>query len=333
LSGIYLDTNVFPRNGNFDNLEFSVLVALARETGHDLVVPELVANEATSQRLRTIEAAFDVLQRAHRDARTFASIPILPDLPVPGELAREFRRELESLCRIVSMPEGAGEEALRRETFRLRPAREGKGARDVAIWLTVKSAHEATGAEGYFVSQNIKDFGDPSDRTRLHPDLRAEIEGPALHLATSVERLLEMLATQNESFIDNAFLRDNNEECLRAVIRAVEGVNLGDLVQQMPEAPVGGSRRRFYVAGQVLAETLGINEKRGFGVQHRRIAIAWTRWRLVIPVGILERSGTGMVQTMVEVTCQGSFQIWARLGDGASVDVEVSSIRGLKLMD
>ena len=40
-----------------------------------------------------------------------------------------------------------------------------------------------------------------------------------------------------------------------------------------------------------------------------------------------------MVQTMVEVTCQGSFQIWARLGDGASVDVEVSSIRGLKLMD
>jgi PIN domain len=333
LTSIYLDTNILPQYGNLDSLEFSILVALAGEMGYELVVPELVADEATSKRLRTIEAAFDVFQRAHRDARIFASIPLFPDLPVPGELAREFRRKLEALCRIASMPEGAGEEALRRETFRLRPAREGKGARDVAIWLTVKSAHEASGVEGYFISDNVKDFADPSDRSRLHPDLRAEIEGPALHFARSVERLLEMLAAQNEPFIDNAFLRDNNEECLRAVVRAVDGVNLGDLVQQMPEAPIVGSRRRFYVAGPVLGESLGINEKRGFGIQGRRVTIAWTRWRLVIPVGILERSGTGMVQTMVEITCQGSFQIWARLGGETSMDVEVSSVGTLKLID
>jgi hypothetical protein len=172
LNGIYLDTNVLPRTGNLDSLEISILVALARETGCELVVPELVIEEATSQRLRTIEAAFDLLRKAHRDAQAFASIPMLPDLPVPGELAREFRRKLETVCRTASTPGEAGKEALRREAFRLRPAREGKGARDVAIWLTVKSAHQATGTEGYFVSKNIKDFADPSDRSRLHPDLR-----------------------------------------------------------------------------------------------------------------------------------------------------------------
>jgi hypothetical protein len=162
--------------------------------------------------------------------------------------------------------------------------------------------------------------------------MEGEIEGPELHLATSVERLLEMLAAQDEPFIDDAFLREK-EECPRSVIRAVEYVNLGDLLQQMPEAPTVGSKRRFYAAGQVLAEPLGVNETRGFHVQDRRIAIAWTRWKLVLPVGILERLGTGMAQTMVEITCEGSFQIWVRLGDDASVDVEVSSVGALKIID
>jgi hypothetical protein len=331
LSEIYLDTNVLPQSGSLDTLGFSILVAFARETGHALALPELVAEEATSQRLRTIEAVFDLLEKAHRDARSYANIPLLPDLPIPGELAREFGSKLKSFFRIIPLPEGAGEEALRRETYRIRPAREGKGARDCAIWLAVKSAHKLNGAEGYFVSGNVKDFADPDDRSRLHPDLRAEIEGPELHLATSIEDLLRRLAAEEAAFINNSFLKDN-EECSRAVIRAIGDINLAELVQQIPDAPAGGSKSRFYVAGPVLATPLGVNEGRAFCIEGRRTGIAWTRWKLVVPVGILEKLGAGMRQAVVEVPCQGAFQIWARL-QATSVEADVQSVSPIKVID
>jgi hypothetical protein len=33
--------------------------------------------------------------------------------------------------------------------------------------------------------------------------------------------------------------------------------------------------------------------------------MAWTRWRLILPVGILEKLGAGMAQTTVEIACEG----------------------------
>ncbi len=94
--------------------------------------------------------------------------------------------------------------------------------------------------ESYFVSNNVKDFGDPSNQSRLYPELRAEIEGPKLHLITSVEHLLESLATYDEPLIGESFLTDN-EECSRAVIRAVDDANLGALIQEIPGIPSEGA--------------------------------------------------------------------------------------------
>ena len=143
----------------------------------------MVLDEVESQFARTAEGAFDVLRRAHRNARGLANIPLLTDLPVPGDLAREYRRRLFDIASTEAPPAaGAAEEALRREAHRLRPAREGKGARDVAIWLSVKAAHEAAGNDGILLTQNTKDFGSPGNPRMLHPDLAAEIGGLGLSL-------------------------------------------------------------------------------------------------------------------------------------------------------
>jgi hypothetical protein len=329
---IYLDTNAIPRSGDLETLEFSILVALARETGHELVVPALVVEEATSHRLRSIEGVFDVLGRAHRDAQRVANIPILPEFPVPGELAREFRRNLEDICRVVQMPEAGGDEALRRETYRLRPARGGAGARDVGIWLTVKAAHEAAGNDGFLLTSNTQDFANPEDRSQLHPDLRGEIERTELRLATSVAHLLELLEVPADAFIDEAFVAES-EDCTRAVVRAVDDMNLVEVLRDVPNAPPPAEKRKAYLAGPVVAQLLAVNDARGFRVEGRRIGVCWTRWRLTLTVGLLERAGSGLAQTTLEVICEGPFQIWVRMDDEGAVSADVSKAGPLRPVD
>jgi hypothetical protein len=140
---VYLDTNVLVQRAGLASLELSTVVALCREVQIDIVLPSLVADEIESSRLRLVEAAFDSLRASHREAARLAPVGTLQDLPNPGELAREYRRTLGQQFTIASTPSHAPEEALRREAFRLRPARGGVGARDSAIWLTIRDDHLA----------------------------------------------------------------------------------------------------------------------------------------------------------------------------------------------
>src|SRR3954452_18692647 len=91
---VYLDTNVLLQRAGLASLELVTVQTLCREGDITIVVPAIVADEVESARLRVIEAAFDSLRAAHREASRFAPIAHLAEFPVPGEVARAFREQL-----------------------------------------------------------------------------------------------------------------------------------------------------------------------------------------------------------------------------------------------
>jgi hypothetical protein len=280
-------------------------------------------------RRREIEEAYDKLQAAHKSARRFAAIAPLAELPVPGELAREYGAELGRKFSILELADGAAEESLRREAHRERPARSGAGARDVAIWLTAKEAHKTTGGPTHFVSANSKDFGGAAGA--LHPDLVREIErlGGEFTYCRSVGELLEKIATPDEPFIDVGFLTD--EEV--ALSAAVAGIQLPEATAALaiPEELAVRNAGPLYVAGPVLATPTAVSEARGFTVEGRRISLGWTHWDFVIPVGVTVKGDAGTAQLTASVICGAALQMIGRLdADGTGIDAETIAVRGIK---
>jgi hypothetical protein len=307
-----------------------VLVALARETGQELALPSLVLEEGVSARRREIEDAFSTLEASHKESRKFAAIPPLPELPVPGELAREYGEELRRTFPIVPLPDGAAEEALRREAHRERPARSGAGARDVAIWMTAKDIHRATGGPTYFVSANTRDFAEALDS--LHPDLQREIDslGGEFSYCRSVAEVLEKLAAPDDPFMDVAFLTDHEV----ATAAAVAGIQQPDAIATLsrPEELAVRNAGPLYIAGGVSATPTSVSDARGFTVGGRRITLGWTRWEFVIPVGVTVRGDAGTAQLTSSLSCGAALQMIARIeADGSGqADVETIAVRGVK---
>jgi hypothetical protein len=326
---IVVDTNILPRNSDLSSLEIQVLSALARETGQELALPSLVLEEAVSARRREIEDAFDKLHAAHRLARRFAAVAPLAELPVPGELAREYGAELGRLFTIAELPHGAGEESLRREAHRERPARSGAGARDVAIWLTTKEIHATTGGPTYFVSGNTDDFGGAG--TSLHPDLLREVEavGGEFTYCTSVAGLLERLAAADEPFVDVQFLTGHEV----AIAAAVAGIQEPEIIAALPvpddlQVRAAGP---LYAAGPISATATSVSDTRGFTVEGRRVTLGWTHWAFSIPVGVTVRADAGSAQLSASVECLAALQMMVRIeADGVEIHAETLAVRGVK---
>src|SRR6266545_5169508 len=192
---IVLDTNVLQRARRLDAMQMTVLSAVARETGLPIWVPEIVLEEAVGLRSREAIGAVTELQ-AFRDRLADLGADVLLEAPDPAQIAFDWRQNLETRFSVEPLSEAAAKESLLREVRRIPPTRDGKGARDAAVWLTVKSIHLKSDGPTYFVSENVKDFGNPEDSDELHPGLAAEVVDTRrpLLFARSLTALLERLA-------------------------------------------------------------------------------------------------------------------------------------------
>ena len=85
-----------------------------------------------------------------------------------------------------------------------------------------------------------------------------------------------------------------------------------------------GPKRRSYLSGPVIPQLRAVHDSRGFEVEGRRVGVAWTRWGIFMPIGVLERSGGGASISEFEARFEGSFQILARV-DGGELTVEAGA--------
>jgi hypothetical protein len=186
---ISFDTNQV-RGKSPDGALLRMLRKVAEETGHDLVLSEMVVEEYLAHYRHEIDVAVKKVGDGIDHLRQLVpSLPgQMPSFDSVGEMAESSRRaQLAQIFQTYRTPDGAWQEALFREARRRPPAKtswetSGSGARDVAIWLTIVDACRHSGAETYFVTKNSGDFGkDGSLRPELAQDLDERL-GPNAHL-------------------------------------------------------------------------------------------------------------------------------------------------------
>jgi len=110
---VILDANVLPLVGRGQSTLFDAALLLAREAGHEVLVPALAVEEAAAARKRNMEAAFERALQAVQGCQIYAAVkpPVVPDVE---ELATEWAARLSEHVRVLDVPDGAAEEGLRR---------------------------------------------------------------------------------------------------------------------------------------------------------------------------------------------------------------------------
>ena len=178
---IVLDTNQLLGKSP-DGVVLRLLQKVAVETGHDLVLPEVVAEEYMAHYQHEIRQALkgvrDGIDDLHRLIPSWTGeTAFLREVETFAE--KSCRDKLAQLFRIHPTPKDAWREALFREAHRRPPAKTswekgkpGSGARDAAIWLTTLDACLGSRVETYFVTTNSSDFGKGGS---LRPELAQEL--------------------------------------------------------------------------------------------------------------------------------------------------------------
>lgn len=185
-----------------------MLKKVAEQVGHDLVLPEMVAEEYLAHYRHDVQDAArkagNGIEELHRLVpRWPGDAGLLRSVAESAELAR--RTQLEDLFRIHPAPSGAWREALMREASRRPPAKTswepgkpGGGARDVVVWLTVLDACADSRKEAYFVTSNSSDFGkDGVLRAELAKEAQERLgqEGGLLRYCPGIADLMNQLGT------------------------------------------------------------------------------------------------------------------------------------------
>jgi hypothetical protein len=327
---VYLDTNVLAARVGFESVQVNASLAVCRERGLEVVLPALVLDELESHRLRSIEASFDAVVAAHKTARSYAHIPA-PDFPNPSALAAEYRRALLKHAGAAATPPDAPAEALRRETFRIPPARDGSGARDAAIWLTVREDHLARSEDGYFVSNNTRDFGAAGKPVVLSQHLANEVsshEHP-LYYFDSLASLVNELATT----IDPLF--EDGDELLKladfgkALSAATSGSEFLSQIDRPDELGAGG---KLFLSAAPAIVSLDVRDIRGYEIEGTKISTSLVLVEGDIELGTVRSSGPGLSQTVVRVRCSIATHLWMKQDAASSPVVEISRIGSVRTL-
>jgi hypothetical protein len=194
---LVLDTNVLPVWRGLDGPLWLSVRKMCELAQIDLVIPEVVVYESLNLRSGTYAQAATRFVDAFGEIEKFFDIePIY--VPDESEIRDSWEAELRGVFTVVPIDGADAVEALRREATRTRPARDGRGSRDSAVWLTVTRL-AADGRDVLFVSNNTKDFG-VRKTNDLHPELAAEAASlsGSVRYFTSIYAVVDELATKVE---------------------------------------------------------------------------------------------------------------------------------------
>ncbi|MGA5818655.1 PIN domain-containing protein [Kitasatospora sp. NPDC094028] len=238
---IFLDTNVLPRQRVVRNVIISTILRVAKAKGMAVAISSVVLDESLSQRRQVATSTVESLSTA---ISAMSKLTDLDPIYIPGieEIVADWEGQLRDAFQVIPVNGDDAAEALWREALRKKPAKsDGTGARDAAIWLTVKRSHcSSPGGQTHFVSDNWKDFAAP-DKKSLHPDLAAEVSdsGP-FHYHRKLEDLLSVLAVRRPVHVSRdpfgAEIRDDILSQVHAMDDGMEiewaGVTEGDVLDE-----------------------------------------------------------------------------------------------------
>lgn len=232
---VYLDTCVLPVRRELRRGHLGLLGALARSDRLRLFAPSLVRDEFANLRRQRAEDALGKLREGYRAA--FDHLGITESyMPSVEEVVGPLVSELESLVSVIPVHPEDAVEALRREAGRIRPAREGKGARDCAIWLTVVRHHASEKDPGVLLTTNTTDFAAETDRGQPHERLVEDLAETARRFAFKFapSAFLEEIAPRVEESIDLVQALDGDAQARTDLAAGLHDLRSGSVASPAP---------------------------------------------------------------------------------------------------
>jgi hypothetical protein len=204
---IYLDTNVLYGWRTLAEAERLVVDILAAELGLEIVIPSLVTDELEEHWRRELQSAADTFYAAATKVEELFDLePIWTEPALDLDRVLDGRRRAlgEAFRSCVGAPEDAVE-GLRREIKGEPPAirergQPGRGARDVAIWMSVVRDHLHRQEPGHFITTDNGFWaGD-----KPHPGLRKDLAGAAerMYMHRSPTNFVEQLGRRVETEVE-----------------------------------------------------------------------------------------------------------------------------------
>ena len=327
---IYVDTNAIPPHGPLDSIDLSALRAVVMEHGFDVALPRMVVEESIGQRRRHVRAAIERVRSAQHAVREFWKVesPPSPDL---DDTVEQWRTHLEGRFRVVETPANAANEALAREIHRIPPTRDGKGARDAVIWLSIIDDIKGTDGESNFlITSNKKDFASPQDPNSFHPALLEELGARALTLKRTVADVIDVLAKKVDFDLTPEVLAKwpGAEDAVSSEFARIGFHRLVAERRDELEAVVGvAAVGDLYLSRAVRSRPSMVSRVTAYEVEGRQVAIAVTDWEVDLEIGALRKyKGGGLASQTFLVRATVQAHLWLRLGDNESSEAEVAAL-------
>lgn len=240
---LLLDTNVLPVFRGLDGPLWLSVRKLCEVEGIELSLPAIVVEESLNLRAEYYgRASTRLIDALAETSRFFDMAPVyLPDV---SEVRSSWDEEIRRVFSVMPLDGDDAVEALHREASRTPPARNGVGARDSAIWLTVKRA-ASSGRRVRFVSNNYRDFGVKKSED-LHPTLADEAS--AIHADIQYFRSLEALIASVATRVGIPDVaRDDLEEILGSDLRqrALEAAATSEICGELAKTALDGAGVRI----------------------------------------------------------------------------------------
>jgi hypothetical protein len=314
---IYLDTNVLHSWLDLAALERVALSIVAADSQQQVTVPSIAVDEAESHFLRRLERASNQIRLGRKTFNELFHEPLLKeDLPNIDKIVSDWRIGLARHVTILEAPEGALEEAIRREIWRQPPARSivdmkgedvgATGARDSAIWLTVVDHHRRARDDGHFISAD-RDF--TFKNGRFKPELMADLDGidRSLHSYPSVFEFLKKSGQLVGTRDFDLTLEELQERAEPVVLRILP------LVPVVAEAAFDGVADR-YVYETVIheAQAVRIRSGRRYDTASGHLFVVDSIWKLHADCYRTEATGTleSAVDAVEDAWFEGGIQLY-----------------------
>lgn len=184
---IILDTNIILQENFLRSKKFVVLIDYLKKTNSKIVLPQIVKEESISKYEETLSFQLaEATKKIEKISRIcFSNVSIDFNIEVIKEV-RNYIAYMQKLSKdelLYEMPYSDSflHDVVFRMINRKKPCTpKGEESRDVILWLTIKNLLHLKKSVA-FISNNSNEFAS-SDKTDLHPDLKAELAQENLEL-------------------------------------------------------------------------------------------------------------------------------------------------------
>lgn len=209
---IFLDSNILCTNFYMRGPSFETMQKVGT-----IVFGQIVVDEVCNKYREMLEEQVQKLQRGVNDLNRMISSSVDISLDTLIESECEKYRDFLDVFIIESgmtvaedYPQNPHEQIVKRALQRKKPfkADGSTGYRDYLVWLTCLDVAQLYSNEDiHFITSNIRDFSDLSDKDKLHPDLLEDIKARGIqesrfHYWNSVKDFIDRCATERAKQIE-----------------------------------------------------------------------------------------------------------------------------------